>query len=186
MKRAFAATLLMALFLCGGCGKKPAVKKPEPAAQAEALKGAVTGTGWHIPWRERDPKNPTRTVPVLIADADRGALTNARGIPTAELRGVRVKIFDEGRAAANLSAARVTADRKRRILTGSGGCRLVSLDAARGTVLTADRMTWNVGGKRVEAEGNARVTGRAEDGTRFAYSGSRILYDVARDSWEGR
>ena len=69
---------------------------PEAKHPLELL-GAVKGRGWHLPWYERDPKNPKGPpIPMLIADAASGEIARRNGEPEIVMR--RVHARGSGRA----------------------------------------------------------------------------------------
>ncbi len=206
MLRCLAMAGVVGLFVLGGCagpkGQVPdgklAVKKPvrKTAAKAGAaadarlaLPGQVSGTGWHIPWRVRDPKHPDGPpIPVLIADASTGTVTNENDNPTVVLQAARAQLFREGVHAADIEAARISADQRHRVVKGAGGCTVRSAgappdDPSAYTVLTADTVSWDTRTNKIVAVGNAHVSGRRHR-TDFTHSGGCITFDMARDEVE--
>lgn len=166
-----------------GCGKPPKkVAEPKPKAQApelQELKGAVTGSGWHIPWTTRDPKNPkSKPIRVLIADAEEGAMKNDDGNLRVVLQNARVKMFRDGKPAASLDAAILSANRDERVVIGSGGVTLFSLQDPPDTVIKAQKMVWNTRGNTIVAVGNAHITHRLKNGTMTTSSGGRVTFDT--------
>ena len=174
-----AAALL--ILLAGGCRKPKtgAGETPDKKKNGLELPGRVSGKGWHIPWRMRDPKNPNGPpIPVLIADARSGVLTNDEENPTVLLRDVRARLYRNGKHTADIAAPEVTANQKERRIVGRGGVTFVSITNPPDTVVTADQITWDTKQSKVVAEGHARVTRRHKDGQTDTTTGSRITFDA--------
>src|SRR4051812_17146411 len=114
-KRGLTAVALALLLLVfgAGCGKQPRGAEAKPVEKKDLraqLPGEVTGFGLHIPWVKRDPEHPNGPpVPVLIADAKSGVLTNDEENPTVLLRDARVRLFRNGKPAATIDAPQITA-----------------------------------------------------------------------------
>jgi hypothetical protein len=177
----FGALALLILLAGAGCGKpkQSAEETPDRKKRELELPGQVSGKGWHIPWRMRDPKHPNGPpIPVLIADAKSGVLTNDEENPTVLLRDVRARLFRNGKHTADIAAPEVTADQKERLVIGRGGVTFVSLTNPPDTVVTADKITWDTRQSKVFAEGNARVTRRHKDGQTDTTIGNRITFDA--------
>jgi hypothetical protein len=180
----FALPAILLLLATGGCaGKKPPVKASDATqakkpAKAE-LPGQLTGKGWHISWLTRDPKNPNGPqIPVLSADADRGEIMNT-ATPALRLWNVHARMFHNGIQSANITAPQVTASQGDWIFIGTGGVTVESLTDPPDTVITGDKVTWNMKIKRLLAEGHARLTHRAPDGKVSMAEGNRITFDTA-------
>jgi hypothetical protein len=177
---------LCALLCVGGCGRPLAkstdTEKPEKKDPLANLPGAIQGHGWHIPWMIRDPRHPNGpALPVLIADAQFGAITDRNGNPTVVLEHARAQLFHDGRHVADVQAAQITADQRRRVLTGTGGCMLKSVPTPESaTVITADTISWDTRSNRIVAYGHAHVEGKRKK-IPFSSTGGRITYDMARD-----
>src|SRR5258705_8336032 len=89
--------------------------KEEKIDPRTRLPGKIQGMGWHIPWYARDPKNPKGpTIPVLIADAVSGEITNQNDNPTIAMHQMRAKLFRDGQYIADVEADQVTADQRNR------------------------------------------------------------------------
>ncbi|MCS6775520.1 MAG: hypothetical protein RMJ43_05950 [Chloroherpetonaceae bacterium] len=169
------------LFGVAGCGPdpppKPAQQEPE-IEKIEQLKGTVTGKGWYVPWKVRDPKDPTRSVPVMIANAETGAMKNDDGNVRVQLRKVRAQLFREGKPAAYVEAQEVSANRRDRVVIGKGNVIVHSLSDPPDTVVRADRMRWDTRSGTIVASGNAQVTRRLANGQRATSFSNRVLFDT--------
>jgi hypothetical protein len=159
----------------------PAAQKKAASAPTEPqLPGKVSGKGWQIRWRRRNPKSPAGApIPVLFADAKSGALVNDTDTGTARLQQVHARIFQDGKLSADVEAAQVTANQRDGIILGTGGVTIHSMTDPPDTVITSDRMTWDTHTNKLIAEGNANVRHRALDGTVSTSSGGRVIYDTA-------
>jgi hypothetical protein len=149
------------------------------------LPGKIKGQGWHIPWYMRDPKHPNGPpVPVLIADADTGEIVNHNGNPAIVMWKVRARLFREGAYAADVVAAKITANQRDQILVGTGGCKVTSPLENAETVVTADKITWNTKASKIVAVGHAHVVRRPRNSSRdnppITQEGGKITYDLAR------
>ncbi|HLJ54637.1 MAG TPA: hypothetical protein VKT77_06315 [Chthonomonadaceae bacterium] len=146
--------------------------------------GKIDGSGWYLPWYVRDPKNPEGPpVPVLLADAQTGEILKRVGGPEVVLHGVNAKLFQKGVHAANVVAATVRADQQADKVYATGGCRVTSLVNPKDTVLTSDRMTWDIAASRIVAQGHAHVERRPKDaGLPFTQDGGTIVYDLEHNT----
>lgn len=164
-----------------GCGPDP---PPRPVQQEpeiekiEQLKGTVTGKGWYVPWKVRDPKDPNRSVPVMIANAETGAMKNDDGNVRVQLRKVRAQLFREGKPAAYVEAQEVSANRRDRVVIGKGNVIVHSLSDPPDTVVRADRMRWDTQSGAIVASGNAQVTRRLANGQLATSLSNRVLFDT--------
>lgn len=176
------------LVTLAGCGKpKPVVaeKPKEQAKELQELKGAITGTGWHIPWSARDPKNPNgKPVKVLIADAEQGALKNDDGNLRVVLQNAQVKLFRNGTPTAFIDAKILSANRDDHSVIGTGGVVVNSLQNPPDTIIKAEKMVWNTDETKVIAVGNAQVSHRLKNGTLATSSGGRVTFDLESEEIE--
>jgi|SRR5579871_1575119 len=187
--------LALGAALAGGCGPKPPPAAPKSNASATSaaqaaqeaqadLPGKITGTGFHIPITKRDPKNPNGPpIPVLTADAQSGDIQNQGASPGIFLRGVRARIFREGKPAADLMAPQMTYDRSHKTVIATGGVRMASLPAPAQTTVTADQMTWDTATSQIVAVGHAFATTH-QKGNDIQQSGGRITIDMAKKPYE--
>ena len=177
--------LALLLVAVGGCAgvKPPAKPKPADAKVKKPAKseqfGKLTGRGWHIPWYTRDPKNPNGPlIPVLIADAKEGAIINTAKA-TLQLRDVQARMFRNGIQSADIIAPNVTANQSESVFVGTGGVTVRSITDPPDTVITGDKVTWNMKTKVLVAEGHAHITNRTPDGKTSTAEGNRITFDTA-------
>ncbi len=161
---------------------KKVAEKKEPAP----IPARIDGKGWHIQWKSRDTsKTRAQAVPVLVADAETGEFTSDTDPPALGLNTVQAQIFQDGRHVADMTAARIDADRGEDTIYGSGGVTLHSLTNPLDTTITADAMQWQADGSRLIAEGGAKLTRPAQGKTpAFAQSGNRITYDLKRGNFD--
>ncbi len=148
-----ACTLLM-LISCKGSPPKQVAKQQGRDNEGP---GTIRGKGWHIRWTTRDPKNSTRALPLLDAEAEQGEMYYDDNVPTMRLKTVRAKLFRDGVHIANLRAGNLEASNEVHIVTGSQGVSLTSLEPTRKIMITADHMEWNIDNNNIVAEGNAKV-----------------------------
>lgn len=147
------------------------------ADQAQNLTGEVSGTNWHIPWTIRDAKG--RTVPALIADARQGEMNNLDDGYSMRLNGVKAKLFRDGVHTADIVAAQVDANSDDHMIIGTGGVRVTSLTSPPDTVVTADKITWDLNSSKMVAVGHALVTQRPRNGgIPITQTGGRITFDT--------
>lgn len=189
-----AMLLAVCVLVLTGCGtpktsakaSKADTKQNKTTAQIvkEELPNAVTGKGWHLPWYTRDPNNPERQIPVFQADAQTGALTGNTDNITAQLHKVNVVLYRDGKPAATAQAPRLTANRRDKIIVGTGGVRIVSLTDPPDTVITADKIRWDTRTSHIVATGSAHAKGKMKNGLPVDVSGNHITYDIARDEIE--
>lgn len=178
-----------------GCSAKPkADTRPHETAEAkqpekhpiEAI-GKVTGKGWYLPWYRRDPNRPKGPmIPVLIANAERGEITNRDGNPDIIMRTVHARLYQKGRHSADVDAGTVEANQNDNHVVGSDGCRIHSLINPSDTVLTADRIEWDVDSSLFTATGHAHVERRPRNGVPIIQEGGTIVYSAERDTVEIR
>ncbi len=160
----FAATFL-------GCGSKPKPaennisKKAQAKASSPALPGAVKGKGWKIRWATQDPKDSTKSIPLLIADTDEGELFYKGEVPNLRMRNVNAQIFQEGAHSANVKAGLMEANRKESKLVGTRGVTIDMLIAPNLMQVTADRVTWDTKAHTALAEGSAHLNKAATNKT---------------------
>lgn len=183
-KRHLLGGLLLFLVGCGTPPKeqqakldKPKQEEPE-VEKIEDLKGAVTGKGWHIPWKERDPNNPKKALPVMIADADTGAMKNDDGNVRIQLHRVKARLFREGKPTAYVEAQQISANRKDKVVVGMGNVIVNSLSDPPDTVIKADKMKWDTRSSVIVAIGNARVTRRMPNGQLATSLSDRVTFDT--------
>jgi hypothetical protein len=184
------AIALCALLLLSGCAgannrQNNRPKPPETEADRQAnLPGAITGSGWHIQWRERNPKRPEKPLRVLEAVAQTGELADQDDTNTMRLREVRARLYRNGQAAADIQAPQLTANQRDRILVGTGGVTLTSLADPPDTVVTADKITWDTHTGKIAGVGNAHVLQRLPDGTINEHQGYRVTYNNAEKTFD--
>jgi hypothetical protein len=185
-------TLVMlgaAMFLFGtvGCHRAGSPSHSGPnqgnmGADAEAdqdqnLTGEVSGTNWHIPWTIRDAKG--RTIPALITDARQGEMNNLDDSYSMRLNGVKAKLFRDGVHTADIIADQVDANSDDHMIIGTGGVRVTSLTSPPDTVVTADKITWDLNSSKMVAVGHAVVTKRPHDGgVPITQTGGRVTFDT--------
>jgi hypothetical protein len=184
------SVLILVVLAIGGL---PACKGKPPPTQAkkdskkpeEDAPGTVRGFGWSIHWTTRDPKDPKRGIPSLVADAEKGQMYYDEGTPSVKLQGVRAKLYQEGKQVATLTAGQLEANREDRILIGTKGVTLISLEPEHPLTLTAESMEWKMDSSAIKAEGNAKIvrraTGRQQQGTAEA---PRILVNNKTGDYE--
>lgn len=177
------ATALCALLLLSGCNgantrQRSRPQPPETEAERQAnLPGAITGSGWHIRWRERNPKHPEKPLRVLEAVAQTGELADQDDTNTMRLHDVHAQLYRNGQAAAIIQAPQLAANQRDRILIGTGGVTLTSLTDPPDTVVTADKITWNTHTGKIAGVGNAHVVQHLPDGTINEHQGYRVTYN---------
>ncbi len=180
--------LVVVCLVVSGCGKPipKVVEKPKlQAKELRELKGAITGAGWHIPWSVRDPKNPKgKTLKVLIADAEQGALKNDDGNVRIVLENARVKLFRDGKPTASIDAKILSANRDDNKVIGTGGIVVNSLQNPPDTIIKAEKMVWDTEGTKIIAVGNAQVKHRLKNGTLTTSSGGRVTFDTRTEEIE--
>ena len=183
-KRHLFCVLLLFLVGCGTPPKQEQAKQDKPKQEEpevekiEDLKGAVTGKGWHIPWKERDPNNPKKALPVMIADADTGAMKNDDGNMRIQLHRVKARLFREGKPTAYVEAQQISANRKDKVVVGMGNVIVNSLSDPPDTVIKADKMKWDTRSSVIVAIGNARVTRRMPNGQLATSLSDRVTFDT--------
>ena len=125
--------------------KQQAAEKKEPAPIPARIDGKV----WHITWNSRNTaKTGAKSLPVLTADAQTGEFTSDTDPPAIGLNTVQAQIYQDGRHIANLTAARIDANRGDETIHGSGGVTIYSLVNPPDTTITADA---RCNGKRTAA-----------------------------------
>src|SRR5689334_12779162 len=101
--------------------------------------GKVSGKGWYLPYYIQDPKRPNGPpMPVFIAEAKTGEILRKAGNPEIVMHEVQARLFQQGRYAADVRAARIRANQQDRQVYATGGCTVRSLINPADTVLTAD------------------------------------------------
>jgi hypothetical protein len=186
------AAICCLLAVISGCGgartsaaapAKPAAAKPAKSKHPLELVGKVNGSGWHLPWYIRDPKNPNGPpIPVLVADAETGEITKRNNNPEIVMHQVKARLYQKGVHAANIDAAKIRANQRDKKVFASGGCTVNSLVNPADTVLTADRITWDSSNTQFVAEGHAHVERRpANGGLPIVQEGGTIVYDLERN-----
>lgn len=187
MRRGVLLLAILAAWGLPACKGKPLptqvkkdTKKPEDDAP-----GTVRGKGWSIRWTTRDPKNPKRGIPSLVADAEKGQMYYDENVPSVKLQVVNAKLFQEGKQVATLTAGQLEANREDRVLVGTKGVTLISLEPEHPITLTAESMEWNMESSEIKAEGNAKIvrraTGQQQQGTAEA---PRILLNNKTGEYE--
>ena len=181
---------LTAVLLLPGCVnpvppqalKRQAAEKKEPAPIPARIDGKI----WHIQWKSRDKtKIGANSLPVLTADAETGEFTTDTDPPAIGLNTVQAQIFQGGRHVANVTAARIDANRSDETIYGSGGVTIYSLVNPPDTTITADSMQWETDGSRLIAEGGAKLTRPARGKQQaFSQSGNRIIYDMKQGNFD--
>ena len=161
--------------------KKQAAEKREPAPIPARIDGKI----WHIQWKARDTtKANAKALPVLTADAETGEFTSDTDPPAIGLNTVQAQIFQDGKHVANVTAARIDANRSDETIYGSGGVTIYSLVNPSNTTITADTMQWETDGSRLIAEGGAKLTRPARGKQQaFSQSGNRIIYDMKQGNF---
>lgn len=189
----FLIGVMMPLILIG-CSRpvvKPVTSPPAESNTSQNAKplnpaqviGKVKGSGWYLPWYARDPKHPNGPpIPVLIANADTGEITNHNDNPVIVLHRVHAKLYQKGQHAANVVAAQVTANQQDQVIVGKGGCTVTSLLNPADTVLTADTITWDSDNTKFIAQGHARVVRRPLHGVPMTHEGGKIIYDLEKNT----
>jgi hypothetical protein len=206
MRRIAYASMGTFFWLAAGCGKPvntkrsaelAAAAKAEQAEQAKAnVPGGITGTGWHIPWRAKDPKHPNGPpVIVLIADARNGAMDSQDDDVYVRLWHVHAQLFRDRKPSATVDAAEMTTDQHSKVVIGTGGVTIHSLPGAAkpphpqdakgenwlppNTTITADKMTWDTQTSKLIAIGHAHATQLAP-GSHIPTetSGERLKFDM--------
>ena len=162
---------------------------PRADTAPRPIPGSVNGSKWHIVWRTRDEKTGAKTLPVLIADAQTGSVTDETETPTLELNAVQSKVYQDGRHAADIQAKHIEANQREKIVNGSGGVIVTAhgRNAADKsvTVITADKMKWDTNTNKVIAFGNASIVRRSRPGQpALSQNGGRIVYDMKQDTFE--
>lgn len=129
--------------------------RPKRPTRTEALRddstppAVVTTRGLKIRWRKQVPGKPA--LPMLDLDAVSGNLDSAsQSGQFADTTGI---LYDAGQPRATFSAPRVKAEQDNRVVQAEGGVRIESV-APKGTVITADRVTWYASGDEIRASGN--------------------------------
>ena len=161
---------------------KEVAEKKQPAP----IPARIDGKGWHIAWRSRNlAKSGAKSLPVLIADAETGEFTSDTDPPAMGLNTVQAQIFQDGSHVADISAARIDANRDEETIYGSGGVIIHSLTNPPDTTITADAMQWDKDSSRLIATGNAKLK-RPARGKRpaFSQSGNRIIYDMKQGNFD--
>ncbi len=174
---------------CGIPGTATATRRPSAAVPSKKsenapaqLPGALTGTGWHIPLYVRDPKNPSGPLlPVMITDADTGAMTTADNHGEtevkAQLHGVKAHLFHDGKPSAEISAPHVTTNQRTRVLVATGGVTIRSVNQKTDVTITADKVVWDTHTTKVVATGSPHIfekkNGVLEKDTTIAH---RVIY----------
>lgn len=191
MKKVLPCALLLLLAGCAGPydleeqAQKLKVKAATTTHQDSELPGQIKGTGWRMRWNTRDPHNINGpTLPVLDAVAQAGHMTDRDDNVYAVLDDVRAQLFREGKPAADITAPRITANRRDRIMIGIGGVRVNSLTDPPDTVITADKITWDTRTGKIVAVGNAQVTQNQENGIVNTHRGGRITFDTTLRSFD--
>ncbi len=176
--------LAVLLLVGGGCramhpvAADPPQKAQNTAATQTDLPGAITGNGWRIHWRMRDPAHPNRSLRVLDAEARSGELADQDDTETVLLHEVHARLYREGKPAAVIEAPQVTANQRDGILIGTNGVTLHSLVDPPNTIVTADTITWNTHTGAIEGTGNTHTVQLNPDGTiRNEQQGGRVTYD---------
>jgi hypothetical protein len=181
--RRIALLLCLVVVFFTGCGKPRTTAKPKEAEKEavpiEQLKGAVTGTKWHLPWSVRNPKDPNgKPVRVMLADAELGAMKNDDGNMRVHLQQVKARLFRDGKPAAYVEARQISANRKERIIVGTGNVIVHSLSDPPDTVIKADKMRWDTRTSIIVAIGNAFLTRRLPDGKLATSRSDQVTFDT--------
>ena len=194
MKRNAALAVLALPFAMTGCvnpipPNAHDYTTPRADRTPRPIPGSVNGSKWHIVWRSHDEKNGTKPLPVLIADAQTGNVTDETETPTLELNDVQCKVFQSGRHAADIHAAHIEANQREKIVNGSGGVIVTAHGRTAGdtsvTMITADKMKWDTNTNQVIAFGNASIVRRSRPGQpALSQNGGRIVYDMKQDTFE--
>ncbi len=126
-----------------------------------------------------------KSAPILEAHAEQGEMTNENNTPAMRLTKVRAKIFQQGRHTANLVAGQMVSNRKDRVLVGTEGVQLTSLQNPAATTLTAENMRWDMRSSKALAFGSAKIvkraTGKSPEGTVEA---PKIWFDTKTGEYE--
>ena len=161
---------------------KEVAEKKEPAP----IPARIDGKGWHITWKSRNlAKAGAKALPVLLADAETGEFTSDTDPPAMGLNTVQAQIFQDGSHVADITAARIDADRDDETIYGSGGVTIHSLKNPPDTTIIADAMQWDRDSSKLIAEGHAKLMRPARGKLpAFAQSGNRIVYDMKQGNFD--
>jgi len=192
------ASVGLLFWFASGCGQ-PATARATPKADQPTdvkanLPGGIRGTGWHIPWRTKDPKHPNGpSITVLIADAKNGSMASQDDDVMVRLWQVKAQLYHEGRPAATVEAAEITTGQRSKVVIGTGGVIVRSLPGAAlpgkgrqnanglppNTTITADKMTWDTQTSKLIALGHVHAIQR-QPGSRFPTEtyGDQMKYDM--------
>ncbi len=182
--------LLGIVWLTSGCASnsKPIQpkKKPVDAEEAKAARpGAITGKGWKIRWRKRDPNHPAGSpIPVLYAESNTGSMADEDDNVVIQLNDVHARLFQDGRQSAIIYADQMDADQHDKVIIGTGRVKVKSITSPPDTVVTADKITWDTDSHKIVAEGNARVVRHPKIGAAFTHEGGTITFDLGLKEFE--
>ncbi len=162
-------------------------KKPLNAAEARAARpGAITGKGWSIKWRERNPENPSGpAMPVLYADSKTGIMEDRNDNVVLQLNTVHARLYQNGTYSATVIADQVDANQHNKIVIGTGHVKVNSVTNPPDTQITADMITWDTNSRKIVAEGNTRVVRQPKNGSpAFTHEGGIISFDPGLQEFE--
>lgn len=179
------------VFVTTGCksNSNQAVQKKKPidAQEAKAARpGSITGKGWNIRWRKRDPDHPEgAALPVLYANSKTGSMADQDDNVIIQLNDVHARLFQKGKQSAIIYADKIDANQHDKIIIGTGNVRVNSISNPPDTVVTADKITWDTDTRKIIAEGNARVTRKPKNGgTVFTHEGGVITFDLGLQEFD--
>lgn len=143
-----AGTVCLGLAACGP-GRPVKPTRAEAARGDTAPPAMVTTRGLSIRWRRQVPGKAAE--PMLDLDAVSGNMESAS--QSGVFSNTTGILYDAGVARATFVAPRVKAQQDNRVVEAEGGVRIESV-APRGTVITADRLTWRASGDEIVAMGH--------------------------------
>ncbi len=126
---------------------KPAAEPEKPAeAKSEGPKLEITQSGVTLSWVEKGGSQMTASA----KSADFNEVTQA-----GNLLDFSAKLYENGKLAASLSAAKATVDTAKRTVIASGGVTLKSVE--RDTTVKAGWIKWNANTRKIIGNGGVKV-----------------------------